>query len=82
MAVAPRSTIDLNTASGADIPIEERAGDEVLEIAGTRFAALGVAALNPVFDVTPAALIDVLVTEAGVVERPTLATLAELMRRA
>ena len=82
MVVAPRSTIDLNTASGADIPIEERAGDEVLEIAGTRFAALGVAALNPVFDVTPAALIDVLVTEAGVVERPTLATLAELMRRA
>ena len=81
MVVAPRSTIDLKTASGADIPIEERAGDEVLEIAGTRFAALGVAALNPVFDVTPAALIDVLVTEAGVVERPTLATLAELMRR-
>lgn len=79
MVVAPVSTVDLATASGLDIPIEERPGHEILEVAGTRFAAPGVEALNPVFDVTPAALVDVLVTERGVLERPDRAGLARLM---
>jgi methylthioribose-1-phosphate isomerase len=55
--VAPTSTIDLDTPTGADIPIEERAGDELT----TRFAAR-----NPAFDVTPAELITAIVTEQGV----------------
>ena len=55
--VAPTSTIDLATPTGADIPIEERAGAEVT----TRFAAR-----NPAFDVTPADLITAIVTEHGV----------------
>jgi methylthioribose-1-phosphate isomerase len=57
--VAPTSTIDLETPTGADIPIEERSGDEVT----TRFPAR-----NPAFDVTPAALITAIVTEHGVRE--------------
>ncbi len=79
MVVAPSSTVDLSTASGEAIHIEERAASEVLEVAGTRFAAPGLEALNPVFDVTPAALVDVLVTERGVLERPDSAGMAALM---
>lgn len=70
MVAAPTSTIDLQTADGAAIPIEERPADEVLQCAGQRTAAQGVGAWNPVFDVTPAALVDAIVTERGVVERP------------
>ena len=79
MVVAPCSTVDLATATGDDIPIEERTGDEVTTIGGRRYAPAGVQAFNPVFDVTPAALVDVLVTEAGVLERPDRAGLARLM---
>jgi methylthioribose-1-phosphate isomerase len=78
MVVAPLSTLDPATPDGAAIPIEERPGDEVTTIGGTRYAPAGVEACNPVFDVTPAALVDVLVTEAGVVERPDRARLAGL----
>ncbi|HKC21522.1 MAG TPA: S-methyl-5-thioribose-1-phosphate isomerase [Gaiellaceae bacterium] len=55
--VAPTSTVDPDTPSGAEIPIEERAGAEVT----ARFAAR-----NPAFDVTPAELITAIVTEHGV----------------
>jgi methylthioribose-1-phosphate isomerase len=48
----------------------------VLECAGRRTAADGVDAWNPVFDVTPAALVDAIVTERGIVERPDRARLA------
>jgi methylthioribose-1-phosphate isomerase len=80
MVVAPSSTIDMALESGEDIPIEERDGRELLEIGGTRIAA-EVAAINPVFDVTPADLIDAIVTERGVVERPTAEKMAALMNR-
>lgn len=80
MVVAPSSTIDMTLESGEDIPIEERAGRELLEVNGQRFAA-DVEAFNPVFDVTPADLIDVIVTEKGIVERPTAAKMADLMSR-
>ena len=59
--VAPTSTLDPETATGADIPIEERPGSEVTP----RFAAR-----NPAFDVTPAALITAIVTEQGVHRAP------------
>jgi methylthioribose-1-phosphate isomerase len=55
--VAPTSSVDEDTPTGADIPIEERSGDELT----TRFAAR-----NPAFDVTPAELITAIVTEHGV----------------
>lgn len=80
MVVAPTSTVDLATASGADIAIEARSEDEVLAFAGRRTAPEGAYGWNPAFDVTPAALVDVLVTERGVVERPEGAKLAALMR--
>jgi methylthioribose-1-phosphate isomerase len=70
MVVAPASTVDMATASGADIHIEERDGAELLSISGVRTVAEGVQAFNPVFDVTPAGLVDALVTERGVIERP------------
>jgi len=79
MVAAPTSTIDMDTARGAMIPIEERPPEEVLQCAGQRTAAQGVGAWNPVFDVTPAALIDAIVTERGVIERPDSAKLAAHM---
>jgi methylthioribose-1-phosphate isomerase len=70
MVAAPTSTIDMAVASGAEIPIEERAGTEVLACGGRTLAPLGVDARNPVFDVTPAGLVDAIVTERGVILAP------------
>jgi methylthioribose-1-phosphate isomerase len=70
MVVAPASTVDMATPTGADIHIEERDGAELLSVSGVRTVAEGVSAFNPVFDVTPAALVDALVTERGVIEHP------------
>jgi methylthioribose-1-phosphate isomerase len=69
-AVAPVSTIDPVTPSGAGIAIEERAEDEVLTFASARTAPAGARALNPAFDVTPAALIAAIITERGVLRVP------------
>lgn len=80
MVVAPSSTIDMSLATGDEIEIEQRAGSELLEVNGQRFAA-EVPAFNPVFDVTPADLIDAIVTEKGVVERPNVEKMAKLMSR-
>jgi len=79
MVAAPTSTIDLSAATGAEIPIEERNPDEVLFCGGTRLGPEGVAARNPVFDITPAGLVDLIVTERGVVEQPTTEKLRALM---
>jgi len=73
MVVAPSSTVDMDTASGDLIEIEERDAAELLAFRGERTVAEGVRAWNPVFDVTPHALIDAIVTEKGVVERPDAA---------
>jgi methylthioribose-1-phosphate isomerase len=67
---APTSTLDPETATGADIPIEERRPDEVTEVFGTRVAPDGIEALNFAFDVTPAELIAAIVTEVGVLTAP------------
>jgi methylthioribose-1-phosphate isomerase len=80
MVVAPSTSIDLNLATGEDIPLEERDADELLDFGGIRVAP-DVEVFNPVFDVTPADLIDVIVTERGIVERPDAAKLAQLMCR-
>jgi methylthioribose-1-phosphate isomerase len=70
MVAAPISTIDFSVPSGETIPLEQRDAEEVMHCAGKRIGAPGVGAWNPVFDVTPAALIDVIVTERGVVHHP------------
>jgi methylthioribose-1-phosphate isomerase len=79
MVAAPVSTIDPACADGDAIPIEQRAEDELLSLGGVRHAAHGASAWNPVFDVTPAALVDVLVTEKGVVEKPDRERIARLL---
>jgi methylthioribose-1-phosphate isomerase len=78
---APLSTIDLGTATGEAIPIEERSGDEVVELNGRRLVPAGVPARNPAFDVTPAELVTAIITEAGVL-RPPWAAFADAVRRA
>lgn len=70
MVAAPLSTLDLAVPAGRDVAIECRADEEILTLGGQPVAAEGAAAWNPVFDVTPAALVDYLVTEAGVVVAP------------
>jgi methylthioribose-1-phosphate isomerase len=81
MVVAPVSTIDPETPDGAGIPIEERPAQEVLGCGGGRTAAAGAGARNPAFDVTPAELVDAIVTERGVVRRPDAAGIAALLAR-
>ena len=80
MVAAPTSTIDMAIGSGAEIPIEERAPEEVLMCGGQRVGTPGVDAWTPVFDVTPAELVDAIVTERGVVLNPSREGLEDLMR--
>src|SRR5690348_503987 len=75
MVVAPSTTVDMATPSGEAIHIELRDPLELLSHAGQRTVAENAQAWNPVFDVTPHELIDVLVTERGVIERPDAAAL-------
>ena len=63
---APLSTIDLATASGDDIPIEQRNAREMTHIGSTRLAPDGASIWNPAFDVTPARLIAGIITERGI----------------
>ncbi len=67
---APLSTIDRDTASGSDIPIEERDAEEVVHAFGKRIAPQGTEALNLAFDITPAELVTALITDAGVLRPP------------
>ena len=71
MIVAPSSSIDWNLSSGNEIPIEQRDPAELLPECYQSEASL-VDAWNPVFDVTPAHLIDAIVTEKGVVLMPDM----------
>ncbi len=64
MVVAPTSTIDMNLSSGDQIIIEQRPSEEILTTNNLK----GAKAWNPSFDVTPAALVDVIVTEKGVIK--------------
>ena len=75
MVVAPSSTVDLSTAHGDEIEIEERDPGELYGVGGVRTVAEGIAAWNPVFDVVPAELIDAIVTERGVITHPDTAAM-------
>ncbi|MER5920921.1 S-methyl-5-thioribose-1-phosphate isomerase [Streptomyces mirabilis] len=68
LVAAPTTTVDLTTARGADIHIELRGEDEVLEWSGVRTAPAESRGHNPAFDVTPGRLVTGLVTERGVLE--------------
>lgn len=82
VVVAPTSTIDPATPSGDAIVIEERDEAEVLEFAGARTAPPEARALNPAFDVTPAALVGAIVTERGILRAPYGAAIAAAAREA
>ena len=81
MVVAPSSTIDRRIPDGTGIPIELRGEEEVLSFAGKPVAAAGAEAWNPAFDITPAHLIDAIVSENGVVRDPDANKMADLMAR-
>jgi methylthioribose-1-phosphate isomerase len=76
---APLSTVDLATASGETIPIEERAPEEVTHHGGRRLAPEGIAVRNPAFDVTPHRYVTAIVTEGGVARAPYAESLMALV---
>jgi methylthioribose-1-phosphate isomerase len=76
---APLSTIDYSLADGDSIPIEERAAEEITHVGGQQLAPEGVTVYNPAFDVTPASLITAIITERGVAQPPSPASLARLI---
>jgi methylthioribose-1-phosphate isomerase len=78
---APLSTIDPGTATGDEIEIEERPGDEVTSVLGVRVAPAGAEALNLAFDVTPHDLVTSIVTEEGVLEPPYEEAIARAVGR-
>ena len=77
--VAPSTTVDLNTAHGDRIPIEERSVREVVEIFGAKIAPKGAKAHHFGFDVTPHELVTAIVTEKGVVSPATGANLRKVL---
>ncbi|NOX92224.1 MAG: S-methyl-5-thioribose-1-phosphate isomerase [Gammaproteobacteria bacterium] len=79
MVAAPASTVDMNIVRGEDIPIEQRSPEEVLSWTGRFIAATGATAWNPAFDVTPAELVDVIVTERGAILAPNAGKMAAMM---
>lgn len=74
----PSSTLDLDTATGAQIEIEERHADEVTHLAGHRTSPEGIKVRNPAFDVTPHELVTGFITEKGIVKAPFEQTLRSL----
>lgn len=76
----PTPTIDLQTATGAEIPIEERAANEVIKGFGQFTAPEGVKVFNPAFDVTPHENITAIVTEKGVIRAPFKENLEKLFQ--
>lgn len=70
MVVSPSSTVDMQIKSGEDIPIEYRDTAEITDFNDVRVAPNDIEAINPAFDITPAKLVDVIVTEMGIVQDP------------
>ncbi len=77
---APTSSIDLTCATGAHIPIEERAAREVTHVLRQQIAPTGIRVANPAFDVTPHELVSAIVTEKGIARDPFGQTLAQLVK--
>ena len=80
MVVAPTSTIDMDCSSGEHIPVEQRDGRELTHFADHLIAPNLAKTYNPVFDITPADLVDFIVTEKGVIERPNTDQIRTLMQ--
>jgi methylthioribose-1-phosphate isomerase len=78
---APISTIDLQTADGSRIPIEERNDREVTHVGAARLTPEGARIRNPAFDVTPSKYVTAIITERGIARAPYDQSLAELVGR-
>ena len=78
---APTSTIDLATADGAGIPIEERSSREVTHVGSSRVAPEGASVWNPAFDVTPHRFVAGIITERGICRAPYGESLAAVCDR-
>jgi len=78
---APTSTIDISVATGKEIEIEQRPGEEVSSFQGSPTAPPGVAVMNPSFDVTPNRYVSAIVTESGVARSPYLESLKLAMAK-
>ena len=78
---APTSTIDLATADGDGIPIEERSAREVTHVGSSRVAAKGAGVWNPAFDVTPHRFVAGIITEQGICRPPYRESLAAVRAR-
>jgi len=76
---APISTLDLGLVSGDEIPIEQRAANEVTHIRGVAIAPEGTEAANPAFDVTPNRYVTAIITERGVARAPYTESLRKLV---
>lgn len=77
---APSSTFDLSIKSGDEIPIEQRAAEEVITFGKTQIAPDGVKVYNPAFDVTDASKITAIITEKGVIEKPNADSISKHLR--
>lgn len=77
---APESTFDLSISSGKDIPIEQRSPEEVKTIGGKTITVPKVEVKNPAFDVTPKKLISAIITEKGVIKKPTRRRVAKVLK--
>jgi methylthioribose-1-phosphate isomerase len=78
---APISTVDLETADGSGIPIEERPADEVSKVGTAQLTPDGAKIRNPAFDVTPHRYITAIVTERGICRAPFTESLARISGR-
>ncbi|GKU80220.1 S-methyl-5-thioribose-1-phosphate isomerase [Paenibacillus sp. L3-i20] len=76
----PLSTIDLQTPTGAEIPIEERNAEEITEGFGKRTAPQGIKVYNPAFDITPHEYVTAIITEKGIIEAPFEENLRKLFQ--
>jgi methylthioribose-1-phosphate isomerase len=79
---APSSTFDLELKNGSQIPIEQRPADEVFNFMGIKTAPEGINVYNPAFDVTPAENITAIITEKGVIRKPTAEKIKEHFKQA
>jgi methylthioribose-1-phosphate isomerase len=77
-SAAPRSTFDL-ARNHDQVTIEERSAEEIVKIRGKRIAPRGVPVANPAFDVTPPELVDLMITERGLIKTPFEENILRLM---
>ncbi|MBT4582751.1 MAG: S-methyl-5-thioribose-1-phosphate isomerase, partial [Gammaproteobacteria bacterium] len=77
----PVSTIDLGTATGSEIEIEQRSPEEVSQMNGKQIAPVNIAVSNPAFDITPASLVTGIITENGIISAPYPENLRKVIQR-